>query len=246
MGIYADMAGKHYVEDLDLDHVSFDGYTSMNGTDIDGRLDARCLSINGNANMQDLRVYDRFYGWNMDITGNADLSDSSLGDWYFRGSTVGKTLSARDAHVTGDADLNGVDAERMHLAGITVDGTLSLGRNKTGYVDLRGASIEELHIDELDAYEFRVDDDTYIGAVSEGYGLPDDIELTEQERTWYDAIHDRPRFPNDRYDGCVFTRDTLGTNFVLDDERNGLLGSLTRKGVVHGLDDAYRIIRSDV
>ncbi len=238
--------GRRYHDDIDLEQTTYDTHVSMNGWKVDGRVDGRRLTVNGNGNFRRMRVRGQFYGWNTDIDGTADFSDSAMEEWYFHSSSVGGNLIAKNTHVNGDATLKRVDAEHMILKGMTVDGTLSLEANETEYIDLRGASIEELRVDDLDRYRIRVDDDTYIGAVREGYGMPDDIGLTETEQEWYDRVLDRPRLPFNRYDGCVFTHDSLGKDFVMDAERNGLLGSLKQKGVIQDLDEEYRIIRSDV
>lgn len=237
MAINADHAGVHYYTDLDLSHETFEGYTSLNGTAVDGRTDLSCATIDGNANLQNLRSRDGVNAWSLDVSGNVDVSGGHLGDLFLRNATTESAFSGDDLQVDGDIDLKRFSGAHIRLPDADIDGTLYLDDTDTAYLDLRGATVQRLWIDDLDRYDIRTDADTWIGEAQEGYGVVDDPALTTNEQDFVDKIYDRPRFPPEDRDGVLFSHDDLKKDLVLDAERYGLIGSLQQKDVIQAVND---------
>jgi len=160
-----------------------------------------------------------------------------------RGGQTGHNLVGGELVVDGDIDLQRFSAQHIRFRDLDLGGALSLADTDAEHIDLRGASVPELRVDDLAAYTVKTDADTWVGEVREGYGLPDDPDLTEQEQEFVDAVYDRPRLPVDRRDGVLFSDVDLGKDVVLDAERYGLLGSLQQKGVIQEIaDEQYALV----
>lgn len=132
--------------------------------------------------------YD-FYALGADVTSEMDVSGGTFGrDLVLEkarcgavdasGADIDRYLNARGTAIDGDLGVAGSSIGRdVDLSGAAVRGDVDLRdtiidhvlyldeANIGGAVDLRGASLHGIYADDLEAYEFRFDDETVIGHV---------------------------------------------------------------------------------
>lgn len=244
MALHTDHAGVNHYDDIDFSHQDYDGYLSLHGTTVHGRMDAHGLTVDGNANFRNLLARGGVNAWSMDVAGNMNLSDAHIADLFLRSATTGKSLNAENLEVDGDMDLKRFAGNRITLQDSEVGGTMYLEDTEADYIDLRGATINQLWVDDLDAYEIRIDDDTWIGDFREGYGSTDEVSLSENGQELGEKIYDRPRFPIGRRDGVLFAYDELKRDLVMS-YHQPFFANLVKEGAIRRLDDEHYLMRSD-
>lgn len=229
---------------IDLSHEDVDGYLGLRGVEADGRIDLHCASTKGIASLKYATLTAKLHGWGFDVGSVLQMEWATINDDAFLRGGSAREVRGRGLTVDGRLDLEGFDADRYDLRDADL-GTLRLGRTDTT-IDLRGATVDELRVDDLSRYEVRVDEKTWIGAVDEGpQRLGESVNLTGREYELLDRIHERPLFPPTRRDGCTFTYDDLKWDFAMS-YHHPVFMNLVQKGAVERLDDAYYMARTDV
>lgn len=227
---------------LNLAHEYVDGYLGLRGVTSNGRVDLHGSSVKGIASLKYATV-EELYGWGIDVGSVLQMEWAAIsGDTYLCGGSA-EEVRGRGLTVEGTLDLHGFDTERYDLRDTRLGG-LTLGGTGTT-IDLRGATVDELSIDDLSRYDIRVDAGTWIGAVHEDAPrLDGDIKLTEDEEDLLHRIHERPRFPPHRRDGCVFAYDDLKRDFAMS-YHHPVFMNLVQKDAIRSVDDGYYVVRSD-
>lgn len=245
------------VDTLDIAYESFDETVDLYGVTVSGDVEARCVSAEDHFRMPGADVGGQFYGGNMETDVFSAPRSKCEGDFYLNGADIAYNTILKDMHVGGKGNLNrghfgsafieGTFEDGLSLKDAEFDGTVFLEAD-TPIVDVRGAAIPKLRVDDLDHYTFRVGDsissEGWIGEIVETEAEP--VSLTEKEQEWYKEVIERPKFPVQKRDGAVFSVDDLRRDFVMDKKRQGLLGSLTQKGAVHHAEDNQYVMRSDL
>lgn len=232
-------AGKTFYDEVRVERETLD-YLSLSGTMCHDRASLRNTTVDGPARLDDATMYHALYAWQFDAG----------------------YIDAESVHVHGAADFRSAETSRFHaphaefsrlnlqrLVADHVDlhhttiGTLRLeydpAQDDRPVYDLRGATVDTLHVDDIDAHTFRVDPDTTVEEIVEGVGRPVDYDLGPSQAELVEKISERPLFPVDRYDGSVFAYDDLKRDIVMDAERRGAFASLVRDDIVRPLDDAH-------
>lgn len=229
---------------LTLSHEYVDGYLGLRGVEAGGRIDLHGSSTKGNASLKYAHLEDNLYGQGFDVGGILQMEWATVEGNAFLWEGSARELRGRGVTVDGILDLNGFEAERYDLRDAEV-AALEVERTEGG-IDLRGATVEELYTDDLASQDIRVDEETWIGGVYEDASrLDTGIDLTRTEQDFVDRIHERPRFPLNRRDGCTFTYDDLKRDFVMS-HHHPVFMNLVQKGAVQRLDEEWYVVRSDI
>lgn len=226
---------------LDLSHEDVDGYLGLRGVESHGRIDLHCASTKGIASLKYATLTEKLHGWGFDVGSVLQMEWATIKDDAFLRGGSAREVRGRGLTVDGWLDLEGFDADQYDLRDATL-GALRLGRTEAT-IDLSGATVEEVRVDDLSRYDLRVDDATHIDRVYQDTGLGT-VELGEREQEVLTKIVEREQPYLDR-SGSTFTYEQLRKDTCMDAIYRGAFGSLVNKGVVQELEDGQYVARAD-
>lgn len=190
---------------------------------------------------------DSLYGWNLDVR-RIQLNDSRFHRVNLRGLATRNPVRMERIHVAEDVLLYDADFPYANLSDGFVGGAVMVRGDRAGRLDLRGAAVGSLDtaLGDLDDVYVSVDEDTYIHDVPDeladdlGYGRVTDRE--QQVLSAMDRYGDGPTDPVAR-DGLARYVEHMTDAAESDQEVNGLLSSLSRKGFVETVDEQVTYTR---
>lgn len=256
---YTEYLGETGLEQLDLAYERFEEDVDMYGVGVAGTADLRCMTAEGAVRIPRSTIGGDFYGGNLDADGfnaSGGVFDNNL---YMNGSNIHYNTVLKDTRVGEKGNFNrailgsafiehSTFEDGLTFRDTVFDGGLWLKEVDAPFIELRGVELPKLFVDDLDRYTFHIDDsltnETWIREVDGNYGVPELVSLTETERTFYEQLLDRPRFPVHRFDGCTFTYDDLKKDFVMSYHKP-VFANLVKKGVIHRVDDEHYLARTD-
>ncbi|MDY6770474.1 MAG: hypothetical protein SV186_00790 [Candidatus Nanohaloarchaea archaeon] len=175
-------------EKIDLGHEEADvAYLGMPRRSVGG-VDMRSVDLDARKlDMMGVEVEDNVYAWSGSFDAEVDVSHGSMDNLYLR-SADGDDLIARGTAVRDRAEFSRAEFDTVDLSGAAVD-LLHVEDAAVEEFDLSGASVGELQVDQ--DYGFVVDEGTVFDEVPEGLeGITVYQETTLLERDAMYAVLD--------------------------------------------------------